>query len=111
MRKILNILQSTSLAFGTVTEESVCRSTGSALPSDIAGLEKILLGDDFPAALVALQRLRIQRGLALADIVSSLAGGSALRLELPPASRCVLLKTLGTLLPSRCFACVVLRCD
>jgi len=47
MRKTLNILQATTAAFGTVTEEAVYLTTGSPLPADIERIVVWLLNEDF----------------------------------------------------------------
>lgn len=47
MRKVLNILQSTWLAFKNVTEENVYTCVGHPLKSDIENIVKWLLNEDF----------------------------------------------------------------
>ncbi|XP_062814799.1 replication factor C subunit 5 isoform X2 [Anolis carolinensis] len=50
MRRSLNILQSTNMAFGKVTEETVYTCTGQPLKSDIANILDWMLNQDFTAA-------------------------------------------------------------
>ena len=50
MRKCLNILQSTHMAFDAVTPDSVYRCTGSPKPDDVQIILTCLLQDDFATA-------------------------------------------------------------
>uniref|UniRef100_A0AC11BI16 Replication factor C subunit 5 n=1 Tax=Ovis aries TaxID=9940 RepID=A0AC11BI16_SHEEP len=50
MRRALNILQSTNMAFGKVTEETVYTCTGHPLKSDIANILDWMLNQDFTTA-------------------------------------------------------------
>lgn len=50
MRRALNILQSTNMAFGEVTEETVYTCTGHPLKSDIANILDWMLNQDFTTA-------------------------------------------------------------
>ena len=50
MRKVLNVLQSTHMAHGRVTEDSVYTCVGHPLKSDITNIVKWLLNDDFTTA-------------------------------------------------------------
>lgn len=47
MRKVLNVLQSTWLAFKNVTEDNVYTCVGHPLKTDIQNIVKWLLNDDF----------------------------------------------------------------
>lgn len=47
MRKVLNVLQSTWLAYGEVTEDTVYTCVGHPLKTDIENIVKWLLNDDF----------------------------------------------------------------
>lgn len=50
MRKALNILQSTSMAYKKVTEDNVYTCVGHPLKSDISNIVKWLLNEEFSAA-------------------------------------------------------------
>lgn len=50
MRRALNILQSTNMAFGKVTEETVYTCTGHPLKTDIANILDWMLNQDFTTA-------------------------------------------------------------
>lgn len=50
MRKALNILQSTSMAYKEVTEDNVYTCVGHPLKNDISNIVKWLLNEDFSSA-------------------------------------------------------------
>ncbi|KAK2704325.1 hypothetical protein QYM36_016652 [Artemia franciscana] len=72
MRRVLNILQATSMAFPEATEETVYTCVGHPLPSDMAAVANWLLNDDFASSMKKVRDLQILKGLALADILSEL---------------------------------------
>ena len=51
MRRVLNILQATSMAFPEATEETVYTCVGHPLPSDMAAVANWLLNDDFASLM------------------------------------------------------------
>ncbi|KAF0767552.1 replication factor C subunit 5 [Aphis craccivora] len=85
MRKVLNILQSAATAFPEVSEDSVYTCVGHPLKSDIMNILKWLLNDDFSTTFKKIQELKIQKGLALQDILTELHT-FLYRLDLPPDS-------------------------
>lgn len=70
MRRSLNILQSTSMAYGEVTEETVYTCTGHPLRSDIANILDWSLNKDFTTAYKQILQLKTLKGLALQDILT-----------------------------------------
>ncbi|XP_056274517.1 replication factor C subunit 5 [Pseudoliparis swirei] len=70
MRRSLNILQSTSMAYGKVTEETVYTCTGHPLRSDIANILDWCLNKDFTSAYKQILQLKVLKGLALNDIIT-----------------------------------------
>ncbi|NWX89673.1 RFC5 factor, partial [Nothoprocta ornata] len=72
MRRALNILQSTSMAFGTVTEENVYTCTGHPLKCDIANILDWMLNQDFSTAYRKIAELKTLKGLALHDILTEI---------------------------------------
>lgn len=72
MRRALNILQSTNMAFGKVTEETVYTSTGHSLKSDITNIPDWELNQDFTTAYRNVRELNTLRGLALRDILTEI---------------------------------------
>ncbi|NWI40641.1 RFC5 factor, partial [Picathartes gymnocephalus] len=86
MRRALNILQSTSMAFGKVTEENVYTCTGHPLKSDIANILDWMLNQDFSTAYRKITELKTLKGLALQDILSEIhlfvhRGGQRVQLQ------------------------------
>ncbi|XP_015677452.1 replication factor C subunit 5 isoform X2 [Protobothrops mucrosquamatus] len=72
MRRSLNILQSTYMAFGKVTEETVYTCTGQPLKSDIANILDWMLNLDFTSAYRNILELKTLKGLALQDILTEI---------------------------------------
>ncbi|CAB1320166.1 unnamed protein product, partial [Coregonus sp. 'balchen'] len=70
MRRSLNILQSTSMAYGKVTEDNVYTCTGHPLRSDIANILDWSLNKDFTSAYNLILQLKTLKGLALHDILT-----------------------------------------
>ncbi|NWW72670.1 RFC5 factor, partial [Climacteris rufus] len=107
MRRALNILQSTSMAFGKVTEENVYTCTGHPLKSDIANILDWMLNQDFSTAYRKTMELKTLKGLALQDILTEIhlfvhRGGHRVQLQLTPKgpntpwalTECLLLSTV-----------------
>lgn len=70
MRKVLNVLQSTWLAYKDVTEDNVYTCVGHPLRSDIENIVKWLLNDDLKITYSNIKQLKTLKGLALADIIT-----------------------------------------
>ena len=73
MRKCLNILQSTHMAFPEVSLESVYQCTGSPQPQDIEAIMGWMMHDDFSRAYSQTWQAMLDKGLALQDILSKLS--------------------------------------
>eukprot|EP00919_Chromeraceae_sp_WS-2016_P018520 GHVR01043976.1.p1 GENE.GHVR01043976.1~~GHVR01043976.1.p1 ORF type:complete len:268 (+),score=48.66 GHVR01043976.1:767-1570(+) len=72
MRKVLNIMQSVYMAFGAIDEISVHLTTGIPLRSDIDDILHILCTLDISSSIKALEKIRIDKGYAVIDIVTCL---------------------------------------
>lgn len=72
MRKVLNVLQSTWLAFGSVTEENVYCCVGHPLPVDVKNIVNWLLNESFQLCYCKIQDVKLKKGLALQDILTEL---------------------------------------
>ncbi|XP_061586527.1 replication factor C subunit 5 [Cololabis saira] len=94
MRRSLNILQSTSMAHGKVTEDTVYTCTGHPLRSDIANILDWCLNKGFTAAYKQILELKTLKGLALQDIVTEVHL-LVHRVDFPPAVRISLLIKLA----------------
>ncbi|XP_037241636.1 replication factor C subunit 5 isoform X1 [Falco biarmicus] len=90
MRRALNILQSTTMAFGKVTEENVYTCTGHPLKSDIANILDWMLNQDFSTAYRKIMELKTLKGLALQDILTEIHL-FVHRVDFPPSIRIQLL--------------------
>jgi replication factor C subunit 3/5 len=96
MRRILNILQATSMAHDVVNEANVYMCTGNPLPKDIEAVIHWLFNESFAVAVrkcVELQRLK---GYATSDILQDVYRYTN-ELELPPACRMYLYDELAKL--------------
>ncbi|XP_065190076.1 replication factor C subunit 5-like [Sycon ciliatum] len=69
MRKSLNILQSTSLAFDVVSEDNVYTCVGHPLRVDIVNIVTWMLNEPFSTAYRNIMELKTLKGLALQDIL------------------------------------------
>lgn len=85
MRKVLNILQSTSMAYGKVTEDNVYTCVGHPLKNDIANIVKWLLNDEFADCYRRLKDIKMAKGLALQDILTEVHH-FVHRIELPASA-------------------------
>ncbi|XP_023668127.1 replication factor C subunit 5 isoform X1 [Paramormyrops kingsleyae] len=94
MRKALNILQSTSMAYEKVTEDSVHTCTGHPLKSDIANILDWALNKDFTSAYKQILHLKTLKGLALQDILTEVHL-LIHRVDFPPSIRIGLLIKLA----------------
>ncbi|XP_063904709.1 replication factor C subunit 5 [Zophobas morio] len=72
MRKVLNVLQSTWLAYNEVTEENVYTCVGHPLKNDIESIVKWLLSEDFRTCYKNVRELKMIKGLALNDIITEI---------------------------------------
>ncbi|CAG9812416.1 unnamed protein product [Phaedon cochleariae] len=70
MRKVLNVLQSTWLAYKNVTEDNVYTCVGHPLRADIENIVKWLLTEDFKTTYQNIKELKLLKGLALHDIIT-----------------------------------------
>ncbi|CAK9815024.1 Replication factor C subunit 5 [Anthophora plagiata] len=72
MRRVLNVLQSTWLAYGAVTEENVYLCVGHPLPIDIKNILNWLLNESYELCYCKIQDIKVKKGLALQDILTEL---------------------------------------
>lgn len=72
MRRVLNLLQSTSMANDTVDETAVYLTSGAPLPSDIDKVLDLLLNANFQTASEAIMEMCTSKGYALADVLTDL---------------------------------------
>lgn len=102
MRKVLNILQSASLAnLGRgvnvpVDANAVYSCTGKATPSDQAKILKTLLDDNFKTGYETIKQIQIDKGIALDDIITDLHS-KVIDFDIPGNLKMFLLKELSDL--------------
>lgn len=94
MRKVLNVLQSTAMAFDEVGEEEVYACTGDPTPKQMTGLMKSLLTEDFGPAVKHIQELQRVHGLALSDLITNLAVMTE-AIKIPDAMRMLLMERMA----------------
>ncbi|KAJ8923290.1 hypothetical protein NQ315_001848 [Exocentrus adspersus] len=82
MRKVLNVLQSTWLAYKDVTEENVYNCVGHPLKSDIENIVKWLLNESFAMTYKNIKELKVLKGIALIDILTEVHK-FVMRIEFP----------------------------
>lgn len=94
MRKSLNILQCTSLAYDVVDEDNVYTCTGHPLRSDIKSLVDWMLNEDFTTAYDNITRMKNMKGLALQDMLTEVHS-YVHRIDFPPRIRITLLEKMA----------------
>lgn len=69
MRKVLNILESCSLAYKTISAEKIYEVTGRPSPSDVAEIYQGLTTQDFNEAYNMAMNLKLKKSLSLDDVI------------------------------------------
>ncbi|KAE8884375.1 Replication factor C subunit 5 [Phytophthora fragariae] len=96
MRRILNILQATSMAHDVVDEANVYLCTGNPLPKDIESVTQWLFNENFPTAVRKCAEMQKLKGYATSDILQDVYRFTT-ELELPPRCRMYLYDELAKL--------------
>jgi replication factor C subunit 3/5 len=96
LRRVLNLLQSSSMAYDKVDEQAVYMTAGAALPGVIEGLYNDLLEQSFDDIYVKLISTTKDRGYALADIITKISMCVA-ETEFPDAVSAFLMDKLSTI--------------
>ncbi|KAM4049623.1 replication factor C subunit 5 [Anomaloglossus baeobatrachus] len=94
MRRALNILQSTNMAYEKVTEDTVYTCTGHPLKVDISNILDWMLNKDFTTAYKLIMELKTLKGLALHDILTEVHV-YVHRVDFPPSVRMHLLTKMA----------------
>ena len=97
LRRVLNLLQSSAMAYqGGINEQAVYMTAGAALPAVIEDLFNSLLADSFDVAYGKVIAATTGHGYALADIVTKLSLLVA-ETELPDQATSLLMDRLSTI--------------
>ncbi|KAB7507059.1 Replication factor C subunit 5 [Armadillidium nasatum] len=72
MRKVINILQSTSMAFDVVNEDNVYNCVGHPLRSDIKNILNWMLNENIATSFKNISKLKTLKGLALQDVITEI---------------------------------------
>lgn len=94
MRRALNVLQACHAAYDRIDESAVYNCTGNPYPADIESIVKSMMNDEFTTAYQSITSMKVQKGMALADMVSGIYD-FLMTLKLPANSRVYLLDQLG----------------
>ncbi|KAJ3113285.1 hypothetical protein HDU96_003589 [Phlyctochytrium bullatum] len=94
MRRTLNILQAVHAAYDVVDETSVYSCVAAPLPREIMKIAEWMFNEDFGVALSRVSNLKLQKGLALSEIITELHNTVG-AMELPPHVRAYLLDKLA----------------
>ncbi|KAK8790228.1 hypothetical protein WA588_000393, partial [Blastocystis sp. NMH] len=96
MRRVINILQATAMAYGKITGENVYRSAGAPSPSDMEFVLHTLLNKPFGEALQLVGELKETKRFALQDILTELVKRLQ-EISFPPSAQIMLYKELAEL--------------
>lgn len=97
MRKVLNVLQSTWMAFKKVNEDNVYTCVGHPLRKDIDNIINWLLNDeDFKETYQKISQMKLNKGLALEDILTQVHLVIQ-RIEFPPRVLSQLIIKMGNI--------------
>jgi replication factor C subunit 3/5 len=96
MRKCLNVLQATHLAYPKVSLETVCLCTGNPLPKEITLILHTVLNSSFKESFELVANLQATKGVSLVDIVTFVSE-RLFKTSLPPAVMMYLIDELSTL--------------
>lgn len=95
MRRALNILQACHAAYDRVDENAVYNCTGAPHPTDIEMMVQSMIADDFTTCYRSLARMKVERGLALQDLITGVLD-FVQDVEYPAPTRVYLLDQLAT---------------
>jgi len=95
MRRALNVLQACHAAYDIVGETEIYNCTGNPHPSDIEAIVNSMLADEFTTSYQMISKVKVERGLALQDLLTG-AYEYLETIELKPQARIYLLDHLAT---------------
>ncbi|KAG7445006.1 P-loop containing nucleoside triphosphate hydrolase protein [Guyanagaster necrorhizus] len=95
MRRALNVLQACHAAYDIISETEIYNCTGSPHPADVETIVKSMLSDEFTTSYQMISAMKIERGLALQDLITG-AYEFIEGIDLKPTARIYLLDHLAT---------------
>ncbi|KAJ7642750.1 P-loop containing nucleoside triphosphate hydrolase protein [Mycena polygramma] len=95
MRRALNVLQACHAAYDLTGETEIYNCTGNPHPGDIETIVNSMLSDEFTTSYTRITTMKMERGLALQDLLTG-AYDYIESLELKPHARIYLLDHLAT---------------
>lgn len=94
MRKCINVLQATHMAYGEVSEDNVYLCTGVPPARDIEAVFNVLLNEPFGKAYETVLELQTRKGVAMADIIAHIHD-FVLHTSFPPKALSLILEKLA----------------
>ncbi|KAJ3096385.1 hypothetical protein HDU97_005930 [Phlyctochytrium planicorne] len=94
MRRTLNVLQAVHAAYDVVNEENVYACVAAPMPREIMKIAEWMFNEEFDEALSRVSALKLEKGLALSEIIAELHNTIA-AMELPSNVRAYLLSKLA----------------
>jgi replication factor C subunit 3/5 len=94
MRRVLNVLQSTALAFDIVDDNNVYACVGQPQPQEINKILRVLLDGSFDTAYQSLNAIRLNQGVALTDVIENLLD-HVMKLDLDEEIMCPLIDQMS----------------
>lgn len=94
MRKVLNILESASLAHSKITDTDIYNCTGRPSPEDVEIIMQSLLKDDAKKAYTTFSDVKYKKGLTLEDLVRDLHK-AVMKAEIPEKRKIFVVLRLG----------------
>ena len=94
MRKYLNILQSTSMAFNTINAKAIYNCTGNPDPEFIERILEVLLTMNFNEIFESINQERMHFGFSLSDIIRELHK-NVMEIKFPEKLKMLLVKRMS----------------
>lgn len=94
MRRSLNVLQSTHVGYKLVNEDNVYTCTGNPLRKEIQNMVDWMLNDSYTTAYKKISELKINKGLALQDILTEVHS-MVHRIDFPQQVRMVVIEKMA----------------
>jgi replication factor C subunit 3/5 len=96
MRRCVNMLQASHLAFGNIYEESVYRAAGYPTPQEVHTITTLMMTKDFVDAHAEVAKMLRLRGLAVTDLVKEIHT-LTLKMNCPENMKCFMFSEMADL--------------